>query len=121
MTDPADTDEPTAPMRPTALHSAPVTDNWSRDEARHYASIVTDPELADPDRSGMVKLAWAFIRLDQQYSRLEKRVDALLLSGEELDALNGLMWDMKSDETFGSNYPQAFTALVRLLTAQRED
>lgn len=116
MTDPADS-EITAPMRPAALHSAPVTDNWSRDEARRYASIVTDPELADPDRSGMVKLAWAFIRLDQQYARLEKRVEALKLSAEDIETLTSAA----ASKAFAERYPHTTEALVRLLTAQRED
>ena len=112
-----DSDDLTQPMRPSTLHAAPATDNWSRDDARRYASIVTDPELSDPDRSGMVKLAWAFIRLDQQYARLEKRVEALKLSAEDIETITSAT----ASRSFAERYPHTTEALVRLLTAQRED
>lgn len=112
-----DSDDLTAPMRPSALHAAPATDNWSREDARRYASIVTDPELADPDRSGMIKLAWAFIRLDQQFERLEKRVEALKLSAVDVETLASAA----ASRHFAHKWPQTTEALVRLLTSQRED
>ena len=112
-----DSDDLTQPMRPSALHAAPATDNWSRDDARRYASIVTDPELTDPDRSGTIKLAWAFIRLDQQFERLEKRVEALKLSAEDIETLTSAT----ASKAFGMSFPHTTEALVRLLTAQRED
>ena len=112
-----DSDDLTQPMRPSALHAAPATDNWSRDDARRYASIVTDPELTDPDRSGMIRLAWAFVRLDQQFERLEKRVEALKLSAEDAKTLEAAA----THRGFSQMYPKTTDALVRLLTAQRED
>lgn len=109
-----DSDDPTDPMRPSALHAgnAPL----SQDDAERYANVITRAPY-DPNHAGLYQLAWAHVRLVEHYKRAMQRVEALKISPEDLETITAAVGSRK----FAAEYPHTTEALVRILTAQRED
>ena len=88
----------------------------SHDDALRYANIVTAAE-DDPAHAGLSRLAWAYLRLSQQHQRLALRVENLLVPADDLELL---LADMHRP-SFRNDFPQVYGALVRIMSAQRED
>lgn len=109
-----DSDDLTAPMRPSALHAEPP--QFTDDEAERYADAITKSPY-EPGHPGLWRLAWTFVRRVARCKRAEKRVEALKLSAEDIETITSAT----ASRSFAERYPHTTEALVRLLTSQRED
>lgn len=109
-------DDLTAPMRPSALHADDEPHQLSDEEAESFVEkVISQPY--DKNHAGLWRLAWAYHRRAERHKRAEKRVEALKLSAVDVETLASAA----ASKAFGERYPHTTEALVRLLTAQRED